>query len=435
MLRRDAIKTLLSTTTAVGLGSSSRSLLSQDQSTLPPVRAITKGPKFHWRGYYDKLLFDASDRCVLANQVDFEHRSPEPDDEIRVGMIDLADNDRWVDLGGSTAWNWQQGCMLQWLPGDKRQILWNDRQGDHFIAHILDVDSGKQRQLPMPIYCVSPDAKWGLSVDFRRLNECRPGYGYSGVDDPHRNEPAPDETGIWRVDLESGESRLLISYAQVAATKYDPDIKLQYNPQQSKHWINHLLISPDGKRFLFLHRWRETSPTATREEIARTSFSTRMWTCNADGSDPYIVDPYGKTSHFVWRDSKTICAWAWHPSYKDRFYLFHDKSTQTEAVGPEVMTQNGHNTYLPKTDNDWILNDTYPDKGRIQHPYLYQISTNKRVDLGHFLSPEKYQREWRCDNHPSASNSGRYVTIDSPHEGHGRQVYLIDISEILSRHA
>ena len=32
----------------------------------PPVRPITKGPKFHWFGYYDKLQFDPSSRYALG---------------------------------------------------------------------------------------------------------------------------------------------------------------------------------------------------------------------------------------------------------------------------------------------------------------------------------------------------------------------------------
>ena len=67
------------------------------------VRAITRGRRFHWRGYYDKLLFDPTDRFVLANQVDFEGRSPEADDAIRVGMIDTADADHWIELGSTRA--------------------------------------------------------------------------------------------------------------------------------------------------------------------------------------------------------------------------------------------------------------------------------------------------------------------------------------------
>jgi len=69
------------------------------QGALQPVRAITRGPKFHWFAYYDKLQFDPTSRYVLSNEVDFEHRSPAPGDEIRMGLIDLKDKDRWTELG------------------------------------------------------------------------------------------------------------------------------------------------------------------------------------------------------------------------------------------------------------------------------------------------------------------------------------------------
>jgi hypothetical protein len=70
---------------------------------LPPVRAITHGPKYHWFGYYDKFQFDPTDRYVLAMEVDFEHRSPRPEDTIKIGMVDLEDGDRWIELGESRA--------------------------------------------------------------------------------------------------------------------------------------------------------------------------------------------------------------------------------------------------------------------------------------------------------------------------------------------
>lgn len=158
---------------------------------------------------------------------------------------------------------------------------------------------------------------------------------------------------------------------------------------------------------------------------------TRMFTASADGRDLYVVDPYGDTSHFIWRDPATIMAWATHPSHGYKFYLYRDKTDQVEVIGPDVMTVNGHNTYLP--GNRWVLNDTYPDRERKTHPYLYHVSSGKRIPLGHFNSPPEYTGEWRCDNHPRSSRDGRLVTIDSPHGGNGRQIYLIDISGILSR--
>ena len=98
------------------------------------------------------------------------------------------------------------------------------------------------------------------------------------------------------------------------------------------------------------------------------------------------------------------------------------------------MPVNGHNTYLPIGDGqDWILNDTYP-RGvrRQQNPYVYHVPTNKRHELGLFHLPRSYSGEWRCDNHPRSSNDGTKVVIDSPHGGNGRQLYLLDISEIVA---
>ena len=116
------------------------------------IRQITRGPKHHWFGYYDKLQFDPSSRFVLGMQVDFEHRSPKADDQIEIGMVDLQKNDSWVKLGKSSAWCWQQGCMLQWIPGSLNEIIWNDRKDGQFISRIMNVVTRKMRTLPHPVY-------------------------------------------------------------------------------------------------------------------------------------------------------------------------------------------------------------------------------------------------------------------------------------------
>ena len=382
---------------------------------LPPVRAITRGPGPHWFGYYDKLEFDPSSRYVLGMEVGFEHRSPKANDVIRIGMVDTGDGDRWIELGEGRAWCWQQGSMLQWIPGSTSEIIWNDREDSRFVSHVLDVKTKKRRTLPFPVYALSPDGAWAVTPDFRRLNDTRPGYGYVGLPDPYKNQLAPRETGIWKVDLRTGRSNLIVPYSEVARIPYELG-----DLSGTKHWFNHLLVSPDGSRFIFLHRWSG--------EKGRKSFGTRMFTASAEGKDLYCVDPYGDTSHFIWRDPEHILAWAGHPSHGKKFYLYRDRSDKVEVVAPDVMTENGHCTYLP--GNEWILNDTYPDKQRLQHPYLYHIKTGRRVPLGHFLSPPEYTGEWRCDTHPRFSPDGRKVVIDSPHLG-GRQLYLIDIGGIV----
>ena len=225
--------------------------------------------------------------------------------------------------------------------------------------------------------------------------------------------------------MQTGETRLLISFAQAAA------IPFEGNPDEFtglKHKFNHLLWNTDGTRFLFLHRWHGAAAKERYKGVG--GFGTRMFTCKADGSDLFILDPLGQTSHFVWRDPGHVFAWAYHPSFKSRFYLFKDKTREVSPVGPDVMIVNGHNTYLPGTNDEWVLNDTYPDKERLQHPYLYHIPSNRRVPLGHFHSPPEYKGEWRCDTHPRSSRDGKWVCIDSPHAG-GRQLHLIDLRGIV----
>jgi hypothetical protein len=111
-----------------------------------------------------------------------------------------------------------------------------------------------------------------------------------------------------------------------------------------------------------------------------------------------------------------------------KFYLYRDRTAEVEAVGKDVMTENGHCSYVP--GGRWILNDTYPNRDRLQHAYLFEVATGRRIPLGHFESGPKYTGEWRCDLHPRCSRDGRLVCIDSPHTGSGRQMHIIDISGV-----
>ena len=381
---------------------------------LPPVRTITKGPKHHWFGYYDKLEFDPTDHYVLGMQVDFEHRQPTPAEEITIGMVDLQDGDRWIDLGRSKAWCWQQGCMLQWIPGSQSEVIWNDRDGDQFVSRILDVKNQKLRTVPSPIYCLTRDGKHGLSVNFSRLNDVRPGYGYVGPADPNASDLRSANTGVERIDLATGDKQMLFSVADIASR--GPALVTM---KDAKHYFIHLLANPVADRFIFLHRW-----------IGPQGSGTRMFTADLDGKDIRLIDANGFTSHFIWRDANHILAFSRQKSHDTRFYVFEDADHGTiEPVGPNKMTGDGHATYLPNTD--WILCDTYPQGSeRMQNPYLYHVPTNRRISLGLFHSPPAYTEAWRCDNHPRASRDGKLVVIDAPEARSGRQLHLIDIGQI-----
>jgi len=394
----------------------------EPESITVPVRTITRGPKFHWFGYYDKLEFDPTDRYVLSNEVDFEHRTPMSGDVIQVGMVDLQDQDKWIELGQSHAWGWQQGCMLQWRPGSASEVVWNDRDGDHFVCRVLDIKTRKQRTLPSPIYTLSPDGTFALSADFARIQAMRPGYGYVGLPDQYGDELAPKDSGVFHVDLESGQKKLIVPLLEISRIPFQGK-----NVADNWHWFNHLLIGPDSRRFVVLNRFRPRDPkTGAPADVRHT---TRMVTGNVDGSDLSILNLPGMISHFVWKDENSLCMYTQPEGKPAGFYVVHSRTSRAEPVGAGLMVRDGHNTYVPHHP-DWILCDSYPDKQRNQVPYLYHQPTHRRIDVGAFHSPPAYKGEWRCDTHPRTSRSGRMVVIDSPHKG-GRQLHLLDISSIL----
>lgn len=199
-------------------GANEKSLQVEERSL--PVRRLTSGDRQHWFGYYDKWQVDPSGRYALGNQVELFFRSPQPNDVLKVGLIDLEGGDAWREMGESRAWGWQQGCMLQWIPGSSEEVMWNDVGADgQFVCRIFSIRTKERRELPRAIYTLSPDGSYGLSVDFGRLQYFRPGYGYAvakGVA-AEEHERAPEDNGIFRVDLRTGESELILSLAQIAA--------------------------------------------------------------------------------------------------------------------------------------------------------------------------------------------------------------------------
>jgi hypothetical protein len=377
----------------------------------PPTRQLTSGSAFHWFGYYDKLETDPTGRYVLSMEVDFEHRTPQGSDVAIVGMVDLVDDDRWIELGESRAWSWQQGSMLQWRPGSDTEVLWNDveRSGgsDAYVTRVLDVASGAERTLPRPVHHVSPRGDVAVGSDFSRWAHMRPGYGYTAIPDPARDELAPESSTIYLLDLESGESEDLFTLAEVAAIPHSTR-----DLSTARHYFSVMQFDKSGDRFLFFHRWIYPGG----------GFQTRIFTANVDGSELQVLTEDAGLSHMDWQEDGSIVVWTSSRGGYARYEI---------GVGFVEMLysyRNGHQTFLE--GGQWMLTDTYPDADGDQHPYLYNLWTDEIFVLGHFASPPEYGGSSRVDTHPRISSDRSFVVIDSPHSG-GRQLHWIDVRDIL----
>ena len=405
---------------ATGLAATvSTRLLAQPSNDKPdtirlPAKAVTKGPNHHFFGYYDKCPWDATGRYLLAMESAFCDRQPKSGEELTLGMVDLQDGNQYIPFDKTAAWCWQQGTMLQWLGSDpKRHVIYNSVVEGKYVSTIRDVHSGKTHTMPLPIYAVANSGLHAVTLDFARLHRLRPGYGYASVPEQFADDPAPDQLGIWGMDLVSGRTQLIVTLKQLAA--YKPDDRFP----GAHHWVNHLQFNPSGTRTIFLHRWKK--PTDR-------SWQTRLFTVKPNGADLRLHLDDGMTSHFDWLDDTTILAWARTKKTGDRFYLIDVNGAEPKVLGESVLTKDGHCSYSP--NRKWILNDTYPDKDRLQWLMLFNPKTGRRFDLNQFHSPKEFTGPTRCDLHPRWNRDGTQVCFDGCHEPQ-RQLYVVDVSDIV----
>ena len=415
-----------------------------------PIEKIGNNEGHHFFGYYNKSVWDRSNRYVLANKVDVMVKDTQIDDALEIGFYDLKDETNYFNkIGSTTTWNWQMGNQSQWLDGPNGpQVIFNIRGNNpaypypEFSSRIVDVERAEFRDLPLPVYVTSQNGAYALTVDYKRLFITHETIGYQAENQYENMEAAPDDDGIYNMDIALGEYSLICSYNRLKEFHYVGSM------EKAIHWVSHIEISPNSERVLFLHRWSER----VEDE---TCFLHRLITMNPDGSDMYLLEcsdhplpqldenfdanavntfDYEKSeyqiSHPTWRNDSQIMVWGPHNG-KIHYHLYEDKTNNVEIIGADVLTENGHMTYSP--DGNWLLSDTYPDdKTNERILFLYHMESGLRYDIGSFYADPDLGKINRCDLHPRWDNSGTKVCIDSVHENE-RQMYIIDVSKIVNK--
>jgi hypothetical protein len=412
---------------------------------------VGRNGRHHFFGYYNKSNWDPSGRYLLAHEVPWRDAQLTPELVAKVGYFDLKDGGDFRAVGETRSWNWQMGSQLQWLGGcGGRKIIYNVRTADRttrypcFGAEIRDIDTGASRVLPMPVYVVAPNGEWALTVDYRRLYVTHETIGYPGDTVPPRPCLCPGDDGIWQMDVRTGETRLAVSYARLAA--FHP----RGSMEKAIHWVSHIEVNPSSSRVLFLHRWTER----VKDE---TCFLHRLITMAPDGSDLRLLecsdhplpqlaadfDPaavgtfdYEKSewqiSHPLWRQDGEIIVWGPHAG-RIGYHLYHDREGgEVRVIGDGVLTENGHMTFSPVNPR-WLLSDTYPDSTTNERIlFLFDMDTGQRHDLGSFYADPKLSKENRCDLHPRWRPDGLQVSMDSMHE-QDREMYVVDVSRLVQQ--
>ena len=364
----------------------------------------------YFYGYYDKSPWDATDRYMICIKVKQAYKSVSPKEPGIVGVIDIQDGNKFIKLGVTHTWNVQQSCMAQWMgPDYKSRILYNDFRDGRYCSVVYNFQTKKEEKvLPMAAYDVACDGSFILSLDFSRLHRMRPGYGYSNQPDETKGICCPDQGCIWKVDVKAGKVTELFKYTDFAA--FEPDESMN----GAEHKVNHLMISPNCKRFMVLHRW-----------FQKGRKHTRLVTVNVDKTEMYNLSDDIFVSHCYWKNDDEILSFLRKKETGDHYYLMKDKTQEYQMYWPRLATD-GHCSYSP--DGQLIVTDSYPNRKRMAFVYLCKEAQIQPVRIAKVFSPFKYNNDCRCDLHPRWNRTGDKVCIDSVHDGK-RGLYVISISK------
>lgn len=362
-------------------------------------------------GYYDMRATGASGRH-LCHRVSFWDRLPTSEDVCEVGYLE---NGEFFKIGETTAWNFQQGAMLQYHPTRENTVYYNVCENGRFLTVTHNFVTGEKKYADRAVACVSPDGKYGLAVNFGRIYAFRPGYGYAGFADQNADVNAPADDGVFLVDMETGTSRLLLSYAEIAPMS-------GFDASVAKLLVNHITFNTASDRFVMLVRNFRTEEAPW--------WLTSMMVGDLEGGVRTVL-PMTYVSHYDWTGADTILAHCTVAGEKKGMYEINvDTGAWTEYDMPYFYGDYNPDIHCNLSpDGQIIIGDGYPIDG-----YRYLIAYSLRTGKSRELLRVKTETprdvvDIRCDLHARFVWNGSHISFDTVHNGR-REIALIPVTHL-----
>ena len=348
-------------------------------------------------GYYDISPFNSFNEIVYLS-------IPKHSDKANIHLRNL-ESGEYFTISQTSAWNWQQGSRLRWLPQSDDSIVFNDFIEDKFVARILDVRKSSQRIIPYPIYDISSDAKLAATLNFVRLGNKRPGYGYTNIKFEEDAQKLKDEA-ILICNLSTDEVIHRITYGDI----------LKHLSIESDNitncYLNHLSFSPDSSKLLFF--MLEIEDGWHKASLLVYELSSKKIT---------VLEEQLKVSHYVWlNNNQIICTGVSlleNKKYTCGYYLYSLDSPRKQLF-PEQLIFDGH----PSIFGNIMLSDTYPLTKSVQELFLIDMETGKKTTLLDIYHYPITKEEFRTDLHPRLNKTKDLICFDGSPEGY-RKLYIL----------
>ncbi len=358
-------------------------------------------------GYYDRKPLSENGFLICHSTTHPTDRKPDSNG-LDILIFSLDDLTNPVLTVQTWVYNWQQGARAHWLDADLFIFNDFDSANQRYISRVFSLKERKEvNRFDLPVQD-SFGRDYFLAIDYRRIQALRPDYGYRNIPALNDKEMANiEQDGVWKVDQPTGHSTLLYSIADVCAIEPDPSFTT------ARHKINHVMISPDGQKFIFLHRYF----------VGKRKFD-RLLLAHTNEKKLKILSNHEMISHCFWVNNNSLISYMRGPSGKDGYYIVDTESGQISSYsnGKLDYMGDGH----PHVYGNWFITDTYPDKSRMQHLLKASLVDGEVEELGQFFQDLRFGGETRCDLHPRVSPDGTKVFFDSVFNGK-RKLCMLDL--------
>ena len=357
-------------------------------------------------GYYDKSPDngEGSIVCNLSNRR--TSKKPKSKDKIEIVLIDTLKHVSQI-VGSSSSYTWQQGARCHWLTNN--ELIYNDfREGKYKAVIYSLTDKSEKKIFNYPVQD-SFKTSYYLSINYERIMSLSPDYGYRNKPILPRNELNDlVHDGIWKIDYKSGTNILIHTLQSIVQCSFDKSFT------ECIHSVNHIMINSNGTGFIFIHRYYKG-----KRRYDRLLYS--------DFENLKVLVNENMVSHCCWVDENTILGY-FRYNGKNGYYYCNVHSG--EITPCSTMTNTNVGDGHPSSFGDWIVFDSYPDKSRMQHLYLYNRVQDKIFHLLEVFHGLNYFGESRCDLHPRFSKDGKKIFFDTVYTGK-RTLCFIDIENIV----
>lgn len=368
----------------------------------------------HWFfGYYDNQAFSPEDGRHLGHRVPFCDRLQQPADEAELAVIDLETRKPSV-FARTRAWNFQQGAMLQWVGLRPQTVFYNAATAaGEYRGIVHDLRRRRTRELPMALADLSIDGRRGLAINFDRVFDFRPGYGYCQKRDPWYELRHPAEDGVWLVDVVRGRCKQILSLQKIweAMAPALPG-------RDCKICVNHITFNPAARRFVLLAR--------NFPEAGEKRWVTSVFVSDLRGRLSAPLVDAGLASHYWWSSDETLIFFMGGAAGIQLYEVNVDTGAQT-VIDAAFFPQDGHCSTSP--DGRWLLYDSYPRDGR-RYLYLYDLTQKRGITLGGVRDMPVPVIDIRCDLHPRWNRAGTGFSFDGTFEGF-RGIYTVDLRGVM----